>query len=149
MRAGRSVVVDASVALKWVFDDEDATDQAVALRDDAIDGRFRLVAPSLWLYEVTNGLVSAERRGRLDVRSGRHCLRHLLALGVELADPEPEATYRTAVGLGLFAYDAAYVALAEALETSLWSGDRGLCDSVADPPGLVRWIGDYARSEGS
>jgi predicted nucleic acid-binding protein len=145
LRTSRSVVVDASVALKWVFDDEDAVTQAVALRNDAIDGRFGLVAPSLWLYEVTNGLASAERRGRMDVRIGRRSLGHLMGLGIELVDPEPEATYEKAVAYGLSAYDAAYVALAGALETSLWSGDRGLCNAVAEPPGLVHWIGDYAE----
>jgi predicted nucleic acid-binding protein len=143
----RSVVVDASVALKWVFDDEDAVSQAVALRNDAIDGRFGLVAPSLWLYEVTNGLLSAERRGRMDVRLGRRSLGYLVSLGIELVDPEPAATYEKAVAYGLSAYDAAYVALAEALETSLWSGDRGLCHAVAEPPGLVHWIGDYAEPD--
>jgi predicted nucleic acid-binding protein len=148
LSAVRFVVVDASVALKWVFDDEDAVGQAVALRNDAIDGRFELVAPSLWLYEVTNGLVSAERRGRMDVRLGRRSLGHLMALGIELVDPDPAATYQKAVAYGLSAYDASYVALAEATETSLWSGDRGLCNAVEEPPGLVRWIGDYAEPNG-
>jgi predicted nucleic acid-binding protein len=143
LTTSRSVVVDASVALKWVFDDEDAVSQAVALRNDAIDGRFGLVAPSLWLYEGTNGLVSAERRGRMDVRLGRRSLGYLMSLGIELVDPEPAATYEKAVAYGLSAYDAAYVALAEALETSLWSGDRGLCNAVTEPPRLARWIGDY------
>ena len=145
----RSVVVDASVALKWVFDDEDAVSQAVALRDDAIDGRVGLVAPSLWLYEVANGLVSAERRGRLDARHGRRGLTHLMALGIELVDPDPAATFDRAVSYGLSAYDAAYVALAGTLETSLWSGDRGLCNAVGEPPGLVRWIGDYTEPDWS
>lgn len=147
MSAVRSVVVDASVALKWVFDDEDAVNQAVALRDDAIDGRFGLVAPSLWLYEVANGLVSAERRGRLNTQHGRRSLTYLLALGIELVDPDPAAAYDRAVAHGLSAYDAAYVALAVTLETSLWSGDRGLCTAVSDPQGLVRWIGDYVGPE--
>ena len=30
----RLVVVDASVVLKWLFDDEECVSQAVALRDD-------------------------------------------------------------------------------------------------------------------
>lgn len=147
MTTARSVVVDASVALKWIFDDEDAVAQAVALRDDAIEGRFGLMAPSLWLYEVANGLVSAERRGRLDTRAGRDGLTHFMALGIELVDPEPTTTYEKAVAYGVSAYDAAYVALAETLETSLWSGDRSLCNAVKDPLGLVHWIGDYATAD--
>ena len=43
------VVVDASVALKWVFD-EPESEAAVALRDE------ELVAPALWLAEAANAL---------------------------------------------------------------------------------------------
>jgi len=60
------LVVDASVSLKWALDDEEAVPQAVALRDAAFRDGAQMVAPSLWLYEITNGLVTAVRRGRSD-----------------------------------------------------------------------------------
>lgn len=142
MSAAAYVVVDASVALKWVLDDEEAVEQAVALRDDGVEGRLQLVAPSLWLYELANGFVSAVRRQRLKRAEGAHGLAHMRTLGVELADPDPGTTYADALRYGLSAYDAAYVALARALEAPLWTGDRRLYAAIGGAAD-VRWIGNY------
>lgn len=136
----QDLVVDASVALKWALDDEEAVAEAVALRDAAVDGRVRLLAPTLWIYELANGLVSAVRRGRLATVTGTRALGHLRAIGVELADPDPADTYREAVAHGISAYDAAYVALARALGAPLVTGDRPLARAVRGVE--VRWIGD-------
>ena len=53
------VTPDASVPLKWVLpgDDEQDTEAALALRDDAAAGNLDLVVPQLWIYEVGNTLV--------------------------------------------------------------------------------------------
>ena len=60
------LVVDASIALTWCFEDEvtKATEDIGAQVD--ADGA---VVPDLWRLEVANALLVAERRGRLD-RSG-------------------------------------------------------------------------------
>ncbi len=137
------LVVDASVSLKWALDDEEAVTQAVALRDAALAGSFRMVAPSLWLYELTNGLVSAVRRGRLTQEVGVEALSSLLGLGVELADPEATDVFEHAFRFGLAAYDSAYVALAHALGAQLWTGDRRFYEAASDRSTSVRWIGDY------
>lgn len=144
----RYVVVDASVALKWALDDEEHVAQAVALRDAAVYGRrFEMVAPSLWVYEVTNGLVVAARRGRVDPAMGRRALRLILALGVRVADPAAVDVYREAERFGISAYDAAYLALALAIGAPLWTGDRRFYEAVRGRTDLVRWIGDYVPGE--
>ena len=55
------VTPDASVLLKWVLpgddeQDEQDTDAALALRDEAVAGILDLVVPQLWIYEVGNTL---------------------------------------------------------------------------------------------
>ena len=52
------VTPDASVLLKWVLPghDEQVTDAALALRDEAVAGTLDLVVPQLWIYEVGNTL---------------------------------------------------------------------------------------------
>ena len=52
------VTPDGSVLLKWVLpgDDEQDTDAALALRDEAAAGTLDLVVPQLWIYEVGNTL---------------------------------------------------------------------------------------------
>ncbi|HEY66595.1 MAG TPA: type II toxin-antitoxin system VapC family toxin [Caldilineae bacterium] len=141
---GAYVVVDASVSLKWALDDEEAVDQAVALRDaSVVERRFDMVVPSLWVYEVTNGLVTAVRRGRLVPEGGAQAMACMLALGIRLADPDPEDVYEKALRHGIAAYDAAYLALAEALDASLWTGDRRFYEKVGAATDRVHWIGDF------
>lgn len=58
-----SLVLDASIALAWYFEDERST-----AADDVLD---RVVengatVPLLWRYEVANGLQMAVRRQRID-----------------------------------------------------------------------------------
>ena len=138
------VIVDASVALKWALNDEEYVAQAVALRDAAVrERRFEMLAPSLWVYEVANGLNVAARRGRIDGATGEQALRLLLALGVRLVDPAPVDVYREAEQSGIAVYDAAYLALARALDAPLWTGDWRFYQAVQGDP-LVRWIGEFA-----
>ena len=137
------VVVDASVSLKWVLDDEECVQEAVALRNDALHGQLTMVAPSLWSYEVSNGLSSAVRRHRLSVELGVAMLTGLLALNVRMIDPDPEDVYWQAVRCGIASYDAAYLALAKALAVPLWTGDRRLYATIGHVDETVHWIGTY------
>jgi len=139
----RYLVVDASVSLKWVLDDEAEIAASVSLRDDATRNRIRMLAPSLWVYEVTNALVVAHLRGRIDKRQRHLALGLLREVGVRLVDPEPTDCLETAVRLGVSGYDAAYVALAAAVNSHLWTGDRRLFEKVRSGAHTVRWIGDY------
>lgn len=137
------LVVDASVALKWALDDEQEVDSALTLLEDGIRGRFRLLAPSLWLYEVLNGLVVAARRGRIPDALAAEALELLLGVGVRLADPEAAACFDVARRFELSAHDAAYLALAEAIDARVWTGDRRLCNRMKGETERVCWIGDY------
>ncbi len=137
------LIVDASVSLKWALNDEEYVTQAVALRDAAVrERRFEMLAPSLWVYEVANGLNVAVRRGRIDGATGEQALRLLLVLGVRLVDPAPVDVYREAEQSGIAVYDAAYLALARALDAPLWTGDWRFYQAVQGDS-LVRWIGEF------
>lgn len=58
-----SCVLDNSVALAWCFEDEQ-TPAVMALLDRIAETG--AVAPQLWPIEALNGLLTAERRGRID-----------------------------------------------------------------------------------
>lgn len=137
------LVIDASVSLKWVLDDEENTENALALRDDGIRGRFQMVAPSLWLYEVANGMVTATRRSRVTHEQGRESLALLTAMAIRFADAELDDCYRTALKYRVAFYDATYMTLADALGTDLWTGDLKFFENVRADAHFVRWIGDY------
>lgn len=144
--APRYLVVDASVSLKWALDDEVEVAASVALRDSAAKRRIQMLAPSLWIYEVINALWVARRRGRLDGRQSGLALRLLQDLGVRMVDPEPKDCLEIAARLEISGYDAAYVALAEAVGAELWTGDRKLFEWTRGKSEVVRWIGDYRPS---
>jgi len=131
-------VVDASVVLKWQLDDEDCVSQAIALRDDYFArGAVRLIAPQLLMYEVGNGIATATRRKRLSTNMAFQAMENLVSLRV----------LEMALRYNLAAYDAAYLALAEAESCTLWTGDRAFYQAVKDETHQVRWIGDYAGEE--
>ncbi len=139
----RYLVVDASVSLKWVLDDEESVASSTALRDEAHRTEIQMVAPSLWIYELTNALAVAYLRDRVDLQQVSLALALLQAQGVRLADPDPMECLGIATSFEISGYDAAYVALAEALESELWTGDRRLYERIRSQSELVRWIGNY------
>jgi predicted nucleic acid-binding protein len=58
-----SIVLDASMALAWLFEDEGTAATDEILRRVVIKGG---IVPSLWGLEVANAFQIAIRRGRCD-----------------------------------------------------------------------------------
>jgi predicted nucleic acid-binding protein len=102
-------VLDASIVHAWAFEENHPIADAVRERlkvDDAF-------APRLWWFEVRNGLVMAERRGRTTQRHSTTFLRDLLLLAVAFDDtPDEMVTLSLARRHRLTVYDAAYLELA-------------------------------------
>lgn len=139
-------VVDASTIAKWVLDDEDLREGALALLDDFLRyGRLELAAPALAWYELTALLRRAERRQRASTSQVNLALAYLLELGMTVHEPQPVPALATARMLGISGYDAAYVALAADLGLDLWTADRRLV-AASVGLGFVRWIGDYSSA---
>jgi predicted nucleic acid-binding protein len=115
------IVVDASVL-------------APALADDGADGdraRLRLsgeqlVAPELVDLEVLSTLRRAARAGRLDRRRSGQTLEDLAALPLRRVSHHSLLHRVWELRDNLTAYDAAYVALAEALDALLLTADGGI-----------------------
>ena len=139
-----TLVVDASVVLKWQLSDEDDTHAALALRKDYLEGEsIALSAPHLLIYELTNALWAATRRLRLAPDLAREALGNFLECDIALRMPAPEKVLEIAMAAAVTAYDAAYVALAEELGAELWTADRALFEAASPRFAWVRWIGDY------
>lgn len=115
------------MTLAWCFEDEDgeyATGALGALRHS------EAVAAHIWPLEVTNGLIVAEWRERLDAASAGRFLELLQSLPVLVDPPEPRRTFQTVRELArvhhLSAYDAAYLELATRLALPLATLDERL-----------------------
>ncbi len=77
------VVVDASVAFKWLVEEEHS-DKATALARIWDDAGTRLAAPHLMPFEVTNILHRRVVRGELTVEVAVSLIRDLISVGIEL-----------------------------------------------------------------
>jgi predicted nucleic acid-binding protein len=105
--------VDASVAAAWCFEDE-----ASSFTDAVLDAVVREGArvPALWLFEMSNVLTMAERRGRVGAERVARFLDALLALPIQVDRPDPSflmpALARVSRDRGLTSYDASYLELA-------------------------------------
>lgn len=123
-------VLDASVTMAWCFEDE-ARAETEALLDRLARGE--AVVPTLWVVEVVNVLLQAERRGRLSEAQAERFLGLLQQLPIrvdEAARLPAEALLAGGRRHGLSAYDAAYLALAERLGLPLATLDLRLREAA-------------------
>ena len=119
-------VIDASIAARWIFEDE------AAAGDDLLDVLLAdgAIAPEIWLLEVTNMTRSGERRGRLTAASAQDRLREIARLPIAFEPMTRECAFvripLLARDHGLTAYDAAYLELAARSNRSLATLDLAL-----------------------
>lgn len=143
--SSKLVVVDASVVLKWQFDDEECVSQALMLRDDFfLRGIIHLIAPQLLIYELANGIAVATRKKRIPQDKAVEMMDNLLAIHIELRSVEPLLTLELALKYNISAYNAAYLSLAKTENCELWTGDKVFQQSVKDKQLKLNWIGDYS-----
>jgi len=144
------LLVDASVAVKWLINEEHS-DQADALLDESNRQGWRLICPPHFASEVINVLYRRTQRKE-----------PLFHVDLDIADGALDAFFETefdviwAEELYRHAWfmarehkistidDALYVALADLHATPVWTADQRLVNTVGDTR-LVRWIGDYER----
>jgi predicted nucleic acid-binding protein len=110
-------VLDASIALAWAVDHPEPAG-ARQIRESFLSGRLAIV-PSLWVLEIANGLVQAERRGKLDlaeVERARNLYESMMANYIEVQMDSPQSGFREIQEIArkhqLTAYDASYLFLA-------------------------------------
>jgi predicted nucleic acid-binding protein len=122
-----SLALDSSVSLAWCFEDERSPD-ALAFLERIIESHAWV--PSLWRYEFANGLLVAQRRGRLDPARRLAMLTEIGGLDIR-EDDAPRAQHWPAVSVladrhGLTVYDASYLELAQRRRLPLATLDKAL-----------------------
>jgi predicted nucleic acid-binding protein len=142
-RVTAPVVVDASLAFKWIRSEPYTVEARELLRRWLRDGAVRFVPPP-FPYETANILHRKARTANtthadldraLDAVMRQVSIHPLDILTVKRAMVIAVETGRPA------AYDAQYVALAEALSCELWTADERLWNAVRTRFPFVRWIG--------
>lgn len=122
-----NLVLDASLALSWYFEDE-RTPASDALLDRVANAG--AVVPALWRLEVANGLQIAVRRNRVAPGFRDKALAELALLSITV-DPDTDVyAWTTSLHLAdrfqLTVYDAAYLELAQRRTLPLATLDKAL-----------------------
>jgi len=121
-------VADASVALSWCFEDE-ATEWTDSLLERLRNGD-RISVPAHWPVEVSNGMLMALRRKRIQPGRPELFWDELAALPIEVEPPlspeQAKAILHVSEQYGLTVYDAAYLELARRKGLSLATLDSAV-----------------------
>ena len=134
-----TIVIDASVAVKWVID-EPGSDAADMLLDE------ELIAPALWITEAANALWRTARTGEITTGDAARRLAQLLAAPVASLPIEMHlmAAFGLTTELSHPIYDCLYLAVAIARNAQVVTDDRRFAAAVANHPelaGRVRLLG--------
>ena len=126
------LVLDSSVTLSWCFDDEATPAVDAVMRRVAAEGA---VVPSLWRYEIANGLQMALRRKRIDAGFRERMLERIDLLHIQLDSDSDGYAWTASVQIAsrhdLTVYDAAYLELAQRRRVDLATLDAALIGAAA------------------
>jgi predicted nucleic acid-binding protein len=126
---GESLVVDASYTYELLVPGSEHRDLKQQM-DSWRQGGIQILAPSLWLYEMTSVITREVCRHVLTSGEGRRLLGLAWALDVSLVPPDEyqvRRAYEWTCRLNRAAtYDSFYLALAEVNGCELWTTDQRL-----------------------
>jgi len=120
-------VLDCSTAMAWCFEDEKSGHADRILEGLAVSPA---VVPTIWMLEVANVLLMAQRKRRITVADSARFLDLLRSLPIRTDEETSRRAWTEilplAARLSLSAYDAAYVELAIRLDAPLATLDTHL-----------------------
>ena len=138
------LVVDASVAVKWLVaeEDSDAADRLLVGGDD-------LYAPRLMVSEVANAVWRKARMGEIERGRAGILMAAVSEMPVHWSSDETVCVdaVRLAVALDRPAYDCVYLALAHRVDAQLVTADARFANALAttEHGGTVVTLKDYAK----
>lgn len=116
------IIVDASVALKWIWEEDGSSDAEQILKSH-ISNKEAVTIPPLLYFEVANALVTKTRTSSLTIRKG---LQNLYNAKFEVYLPNEEEVVTSAVLSKRYRtsfYDMLYAVIAKRLKTILVTAD--------------------------
>ena len=149
MGVNEFVVVDASLAVKWLVEEEDS-DKAHAVLQSWVTQDISRVAPHLMSFEVANALHRRVMRGELSVGESSRMIARLLGSQLELHQTPGLHVRALELASQLnqgAVYDAHYLALAEEFGCELWTADERFFQAASLRVDYVRWIGEFSVPE--
>lgn len=114
------LIIDTSVALKWLNqDNEKYVNQADRILKTAKDGQVELLAPELIKYEIGNVLLYGKKITSQDVVYLLSIFYSLPITFITESEDLAKETYDLAFNLGITYYDASFMSLAKQYNATL------------------------------
>lgn len=119
------IVIDASVAASWLFEDERSE---YAMRAFRIVREEDAVVPAIFPLEVANAILAARRRGRLSQEAAEAIAARLVRLPITVTTPSLSILDELAIAQkhNLSVYDAQYLLVAREHRARLFTLDKHL-----------------------
>lgn len=132
----KSLVVDASLAIRLILPDPRRDVLRARMEQWLLEG-YELVAPDLWLYEMTTALCNAAFFGLITAEEAEDSLPLVSELAIQLVPADAAQVHLAFAWTRKLnraaAYDSFYLALAESLSCEIWTADQRLCNAVDLP----------------
>lgn len=135
------LVADASVIAK-LFLDEEGSGIAIKLKDEHIDDKIELIAPTLLKYEI----ISALKSKRFSKDEIKEALEAIDDYGFSIILPNGVLFNRIAeiaVDINVSAYDASYMALAESMGCLFCTADGKLVTRAKEKLKFVKHLKEF------
>ncbi|HLF78258.1 MAG TPA: type II toxin-antitoxin system VapC family toxin [Dehalococcoidia bacterium] len=137
--------IDASVAVKWVFEEE-FSDLAETLYRESRAADTTLIVPPHMATEVVNAIRRRAARSLISTGRGEELLADFLDFALTVT--VPPGLYELALRIAATfnrpsAYDAHYIALAQLAGCDFWTADERLLNALNGRLPFVRALRDY------
>ncbi|AFY83645.1 type II toxin-antitoxin system VapC family toxin [Oscillatoria acuminata] len=141
----RTLCLDTNVLIKYLVAGESHPD-AIALMEEVIEGRARLVAPSFTWAEVGSVLRKKIRVGLLTTEQATDLFSAFCDLPIEYINGEELYARAWAIAHQYHLptlYDAAFLACSEKASAEFWTADKTLLNSLGTgKPDYVKELGE-------
>lgn len=129
----KKIVIDASVCLKWVFEEEGSEKARILIKQQE-QNKLLLLVPELWEYEIINGFASAVLRKKISFLKAKQLLTLVFKANLEIISIGGShiKCLENANKYQISAYDSAYVTIAKENGIVLVSADDRLVAKVGD-----------------
>jgi predicted nucleic acid-binding protein len=134
-------VLDASMALAWIFTRADQAEAALADRALRALATESWAVPAIWHAEMGNALLRSERAGMIPASQTAFLLERVAQARIEVDPESPQGRLSAVLALArahrLTAYDATYLELALRTGRTLATFDTQLADATRKAGGRV------------
>lgn len=140
----KSVIIDASVALKWFFDEE-LKEVAEKIFDQIEARKIKAIVPEIFYLEMSNICSMKSRRKLAEPSLVMTYFSKILDIGLErhLHETIADVALEYSLQMEVSVYDASYLALAEIYGVPLVTADKKLVRTCQGKFELIEYLGDF------